>query len=78
MTLPVKFRITVTRRQCRPRLLTTTSYELLSVIVISDRPHAANIVKMASANPASFFAATTNSFVIPDANTDVHKLIGRW
>lgn len=33
---------------------------------------------MASSNPETFFASTTNSFIIPDADTDIHKLIARW
>lgn len=33
---------------------------------------------MTAANPEAFFASTTNAITIPDADTDIHKVIPRW
>lgn len=37
-----------------------------------------DIAKMTAANPETFFASTTNSVIIPEADTDIHQLIARW
>ncbi|CRG87464.1 Cdc2-related kinase, arginine/serine-rich [Talaromyces islandicus] len=36
------------------------------------------IAKMTAANPEAFFASTTNSVIIPNADTDIHEHIARW
>jgi FAD/FMN-containing dehydrogenase len=33
---------------------------------------------MTATNPKTFFEPTTNAIIIPDADTDIHKVIPRW
>jgi FAD/FMN-containing dehydrogenase len=33
---------------------------------------------MTATNPKPFFESTTNAIIIPDADTDIHKVISRW
>lgn len=54
-----------------------------SPAIILDRLHflfpvKPGIAKMTDANPEAVFASTTNSILVPNEDTDIHKAIPRW